>query len=52
MTSDFTVGRGVQKSPPYNGHYRVKIVRHGRYFGRSKMAEKRRTSFMDAPFLT
>ena len=40
MTSD-RVGRGSKK-PPNIGRYRVKIVGHGRYVGRSKMAEKRR----------
>ena len=30
MTSDFRVGRGVQKKPPNIGRYKVNIVGHGR----------------------
>ena len=31
MTSEFRVGREVQKKPSNIGHYRVKIVGHGRW---------------------
>ena len=51
MTSDFKVDEGPNK-PPNMEFYRVKIVGPsdmvGRYLGQ-KMAEKRRTSFMDVP---
>ena len=45
MTSDFRVGRGVQNSLKIGRYY----IGQGRV-GRSKMAEKRRTSFKDVPF--
>jgi hypothetical protein len=52
MTFDFRVGRGVQKSPQNIGRYRVKIFGLGVHkVFRSKMGEKRRTSFMDVPKL-
>ena len=51
MTSDFKVDEGPNK-PPNMEFYTVKIVglsyMVGRYLGQ-KLAEKRRTSFMDVP---
>ena len=49
MTSDFRLSKGVQEKTPIIGHYRVKIVGYGKQVGRSKIAEKRRTSYMDVP---
>jgi hypothetical protein len=43
MTFNFRVGKGVQNSPKKSD-----VIRQDRV-GRSKMAEKRRTSFMDVP---
>ena len=44
MTADFRVGKEIQKSQ--NSGSKVKLSDE---VGKSKMAEKRRTSFMDAP---